>query len=138
MTRSLSILVCACKRFAWDGPTCSTTSKSPTPRPSRPQWLKPVTPRPRHPRAMVQQAHGHEHRKDHCDVAWSRRGGVDQLLVLLGRSRQMREAAASSTLNPADVEVTIPVSGMTCAACSARVQRTLERLPGVSAATVNL
>jgi P-type Cu+ transporter len=33
---------------------------------------------------------------------------------------------------------TIPVSGMTCAACSARVQRTLERVPGVSAANVNL
>src|SRR4026209_2438096 len=34
--------------------------------------------------------------------------------------------------------VTIPVSGMTCAACSARVQRTLERTPGVSSANVNL
>ena len=33
---------------------------------------------------------------------------------------------------------TIPVSGMTCAACSARVQRTLEKTPGVSTATVNL
>ena len=33
---------------------------------------------------------------------------------------------------------TIPVSGMTCAACSARVQRTLEKVPGVSAANVNL
>ncbi|HSM17985.1 MAG TPA: heavy metal translocating P-type ATPase [Gemmatimonadales bacterium] len=32
----------------------------------------------------------------------------------------------------------IPVTGMTCAACSARVQRALERTPGVSAATVNL
>ncbi len=31
-----------------------------------------------------------------------------------------------------------PVSGMTCAACSARVQRALERVPGVSAANVNL
>ena len=35
-------------------------------------------------------------------------------------------------------ELTIPVQGMTCAACSARVQRTLERTPGVSAANVNL
>src|ERR687898_1691732 len=34
--------------------------------------------------------------------------------------------------------VNIPVSGMTCAACSARVQRALERVPGVSAASVNL
>jgi Cu+-exporting ATPase len=35
-------------------------------------------------------------------------------------------------------QCTIPVSGMTCAACSARIQRTLERRPGVSAANVNL
>jgi Cu+-exporting ATPase len=35
-------------------------------------------------------------------------------------------------------ELTIPVQGMTCAACSARVQRTLERTPGVSGANVNL
>ncbi len=34
--------------------------------------------------------------------------------------------------------VTIPVSGMTCAACSARIQRTLERSPGVASANVNL
>src|SRR5687767_9375367 len=33
---------------------------------------------------------------------------------------------------------TIPVSGMTCAACSARVQRTLQKTPGVTAANVNL
>ena len=35
-------------------------------------------------------------------------------------------------------DLTIPVQGMTCAACSARVQRVLERTPGVSAANVNL
>jgi len=34
-------------------------------------------------------------------------------------------------------QCTIPVSGMTCAACSARIQRTLERSGGVSAANVN-
>ncbi len=32
----------------------------------------------------------------------------------------------------------IPVTGMTCAACSARVQRALERTPGVRSANVNL
>ncbi len=32
----------------------------------------------------------------------------------------------------------IPVQGMTCAACQARVQRTLQKQPGVSDATVNL
>ncbi|MBW3573142.1 MAG: heavy-metal-associated domain-containing protein, partial [Gemmatimonadetes bacterium] len=35
-------------------------------------------------------------------------------------------------------KVTIPVSGMTCAACSGRVQRALEKQPGVNAAAVNL
>jgi Cu+-exporting ATPase len=34
--------------------------------------------------------------------------------------------------------ITIPVSGMTCAACQARVQRTLARQPGVADASVNL
>ncbi|HEU4990651.1 MAG TPA: heavy metal translocating P-type ATPase [Gemmatimonadaceae bacterium] len=34
--------------------------------------------------------------------------------------------------------VVIPVTGMTCAACQARVQRTLARTPGVADATVNL
>lgn len=33
---------------------------------------------------------------------------------------------------------TIPVSGMTCAACSGRVQRALEQTPGVTSAAVNL
>ncbi|MGE5231913.1 MAG: cation transporter, partial [Deltaproteobacteria bacterium] len=33
---------------------------------------------------------------------------------------------------------TIPVSGMTCAACSGRVQRSLEKTPGVASASVNL
>jgi P-type Cu+ transporter len=36
------------------------------------------------------------------------------------------------------VQVTIPVSGMTCAACQSFVQRTLEEQPGVQSATVNL
>src|SRR3954471_22922575 len=34
--------------------------------------------------------------------------------------------------------VTIPVSGMTCAACSGRVQRALEKESGVEEAAVNL
>src|SRR5215212_7966640 len=34
--------------------------------------------------------------------------------------------------------VTIPVTGMTCAACQARVQRVLEKAPGVTEANVNL
>ncbi|HWZ58624.1 MAG TPA: heavy metal translocating P-type ATPase [Gemmatimonadaceae bacterium] len=36
------------------------------------------------------------------------------------------------------VQVNFPVTGMTCAACQSRVQRVLERTPGVADATVNL
>ncbi|PKM60570.1 MAG: heavy metal translocating P-type ATPase, partial [Firmicutes bacterium HGW-Firmicutes-4] len=35
-------------------------------------------------------------------------------------------------------EVTIPIGGMTCASCSARVEKVLNKLEGVTAATVNL
>jgi Cu+-exporting ATPase len=38
----------------------------------------------------------------------------------------------------AQERVTIPVEGMTCAACSGRVQRTLAKTPGVVGANVNL
>src|SRR5687768_17542089 len=34
--------------------------------------------------------------------------------------------------------IRIPVSGMTCAACQSRVQRTLQKQPGVADAAVNL
>ena len=39
---------------------------------------------------------------------------------------------------PAHQSITLPVSGMTCAACQARVQRTLTKAPGVAVASVNL
>jgi Cu+-exporting ATPase len=45
----------------------------------------------------------------------------------------MRRFAVSTT-----TDITLPVSGMTCAACQARVQRALERTPGVAQARVNL
>ena len=38
----------------------------------------------------------------------------------------------------AGATIRIPVSGMTCAACQSRVQRTLQQEPGVSDAAVNL
>jgi Cu+-exporting ATPase len=43
----------------------------------------------------------------------------------------------TTTIQPSS-DLTIPVQGMTCAACSARIQRALERAPGVSTAHVNL
>jgi P-type Cu+ transporter len=42
------------------------------------------------------------------------------------------------TLAPPNESCTIPVTGMTCAACSARVQRALEQATGVASASVNL
>ncbi len=45
---------------------------------------------------------------------------------------------ATQTPDAAQEKVTIPVSGMTCAACSGRVQRALAKQPGVQNAAVNL
>ncbi|MBA3658373.1 MAG: copper-translocating P-type ATPase [Gemmatimonadales bacterium] len=47
-------------------------------------------------------------------------------------------AADQTAATGTSSECTIPVTGMTCAACSGRVQRTLEQTPGVRAANVNL
>ncbi|HEY9428682.1 MAG TPA: heavy metal translocating P-type ATPase [Gemmatimonadaceae bacterium] len=48
-------------------------------------------------------------------------------------------AAANDSASTASREaITIPVTGMTCAACQARVQRTLAKQPGVEDAAVNL
>ncbi len=44
----------------------------------------------------------------------------------------------TEALAPQAEQVTLTVDGMTCAACQARVQRALEREPGVSSAAVNL
>ncbi|HEV2179478.1 MAG TPA: heavy metal translocating P-type ATPase [Gemmatimonadaceae bacterium] len=44
----------------------------------------------------------------------------------------------AATTRPAGETITIPVSGMTCAACSSRVQRALDACPGVEQAAVNL
>ena len=48
------------------------------------------------------------------------------------------EPAAPPENGATPMRVDIPVSGMTCAACQARVQRTLSRQPGVHDAAVNL
>jgi P-type Cu+ transporter len=47
----------------------------------------------------------------------------------------VRGAADASDL--ARGEVTLPITGMTCASCAATVERTLRRTPGVSEASVN-
>jgi len=47
-------------------------------------------------------------------------------------------AANTTHSRPAAERVVLPVSGMTCAACQSRVQRTLSKTPGVTDASVNL
>jgi len=47
-------------------------------------------------------------------------------------------AAARPASPAADATIVIPVTGMTCAACSSRIQRTLLKQPGVDDAAVNL
>ena len=42
------------------------------------------------------------------------------------------------TSGPHDLKITLPVEGMTCAACQATVQRALTEAPGVTKAAVNL
>src|SRR5690606_33544366 len=53
----------------------------------------------------------------------------------IGRRTSPENGAVKAT---ATDRVTIPVTGMTCAACSGRVQRALARTPGVAEASVNL
>ena len=54
--------------------------------------------------------------------------------------RQLARAGdvAVAAVGPGQRRITIPVTGMTCAACSGRVQRALSRQPGVVDAAVNL
>ena len=62
--------------------------------------------------------------------------------ITTGSSTATVERPAQATTAPAsDIaseSIRIPVSGMTCAACSARIQRTLAKQPGVADANVNL
>ena len=47
-------------------------------------------------------------------------------------------AAPSTVVAPDPGVMNLPVEGMTCASCVARVEKVLAHLPGVSSATVNL
>ena len=59
--------------------------------------------------------------------------------MMLTETRHLADAAEIVTHPTTTREkVTIPVKGMTCAACQARVQRTLQGKPGVIDASVNL
>jgi P-type Cu+ transporter len=54
------------------------------------------------------------------------------------RREQSADATEPAATGVAHRKVTVPVSGMTCAACTSRVQRALERTSGVQQASVNL
>ena len=55
-----------------------------------------------------------------------------------GTAGQPPTGDAPAGAQAARASIRIPVTGMTCAACQARVQRTLQKQPGVHDATVNL
>ena len=60
-----------------------------------------------------------------------RQGGRDEREPTVTDAGRNATSATSETIR-------IPVSGMTCAACQSRVQRTLQKQPGVADASVNL
>jgi Cu+-exporting ATPase len=63
-------------------------------------------------------------------------GHVGHVGVMATAERSSQVNAAGS--DGATASIRIPVSGMTCAACSARIQRALQKQPGVADANVNL
>lgn len=54
------------------------------------------------------------------------------------KATQTKTAAAAPEFNGEGVKIRLPISGMRCTACSARVERELNRLEGVLSAEVNL
>jgi P-type Cu+ transporter len=53
-------------------------------------------------------------------------------------SASIAAAAADAAQEPARDDLRLPIAGMTCASCVARVERALRAVPGVRAASVNL
>ena len=51
---------------------------------------------------------------------------------------ETRPEAAAAPAVPRERRLVLPIAGMTCAACAARLERVLGRLPGVAAVHVNL
>lgn len=51
---------------------------------------------------------------------------------------QSKIGTVQAASNPAVKSVTIPIEGMSCAACAARVKKTLKAIPGVQAVELNL
>ncbi|MGE5506372.1 MAG: heavy metal translocating P-type ATPase [Actinomycetota bacterium] len=53
-------------------------------------------------------------------------------------AQALAEAVAKAGFSVPDEKIELAIGGMTCAACSTRLEKVLARLPGVSAASVNL
>ena len=53
-------------------------------------------------------------------------------------STQTQAPASTSSPNARTQQATLQISGMTCAACSNRIEKGLNRMPGIAAANVNL
>ncbi len=47
------------------------------------------------------------------------------------------ERAGFGVTRPEEAEATVPIAGMSCAACAARLERVIGKLPGVTSASVN-
>lgn len=63
----------------------------------------------------------------------------DEQAVSLARIQEaISKAGYEAVLDTAEKQVTIPIGGMTCAACSARIEKGLGKMAGVSSAAVNL
>ncbi len=61
------------------------------------------------------------------------------VVASVGRgSSQTNAGTVQAASNPAVKRVTIPIEGMSCAACAARVKKTLKAIPGVQAVELNL
>jgi P-type Cu+ transporter len=81
--------------------------------------------------AVTRRGRRPERRRD-----WARRFGSGYVSSYTPVGYPNRTACMPTTSNTSTID--IPVSGMTCAACQARVQRALQKHPGVAGASVNL
>jgi len=50
----------------------------------------------------------------------------------------MSNVTAGAALAPTTIEIVLPIEGMTCSSCVARVEKALKAVPGVGSAEVNL
>lgn len=62
----------------------------------------------------------------------------DQIIDLTAIQHIIEEAGYGIVEEKTNREVTIPIEGMTCAACSTRIEKVLNKTPGVIKASVNL